>query len=337
MSIYGDGTQTRSFGYVDDTVDGLLRLLDSDVQMPVNLGTPTEFSILELVEAVRQVTGTTAEVVHLELPTDDPTQRQPDIGRAKELLGWKPEVTLIDGHEFDVSLIDHEHRFHPERIADATKERSLRQRAAEVLRLQRRAVYVHSKRPLRILRRVGPHPHRIPACLHNGRFAGHHGVRDVRIGVRRAKSRPQIALDVCLPPPRTFEILYLQQHLRTECRRRRTRHCQTKKRRSPARIHNHSSLSCFRGSTRQTAAHGSLFPRSEQNARPKAAHRSGYQPHGTDGNNGTYETYRTDKPHKTSARLLHLKTAPENPDNQPTTALKRPSAHFYRPGHTTQG
>ena len=97
MSIYGDGTQTRSFGYVDDTVDGLLRLLDSDVQMPVNLGTPTEFSILELVEAVRQVTGTTAEVVHLELPTDDPTQRQPDIGRAKELLGWKPEVTLIDG------------------------------------------------------------------------------------------------------------------------------------------------------------------------------------------------------------------------------------------------
>ncbi|MBK7167112.1 MAG: NAD-dependent epimerase/dehydratase family protein [Candidatus Microthrix subdominans] len=97
MSIYGDGTQTRSFGYVDDTVDGLLRLLDSDVQMPVNLGTPTEFSILELVEAVRRVTGTTAEVVHLELPTDDPTQRQPDIGRAKELLGWKPEVTLIDG------------------------------------------------------------------------------------------------------------------------------------------------------------------------------------------------------------------------------------------------
>ncbi len=97
MSVYGDGTQTRSFGYVDDTVDGLLRLLDSDVQMPVNLGTPTEFSILELVEAVRQVTGTTAEVVHLELPIDDPTQRQPDITRAQELLGWKPEVTLIDG------------------------------------------------------------------------------------------------------------------------------------------------------------------------------------------------------------------------------------------------
>ena len=97
MSVYGDGEQTRSFGYVDDTVDGLVRLLDSDVQMPVNLGTPTEFSILELVEAVRQVTGTTAEVVHLELPTDDPTQRQPDITRAEELLGWKPEVTLIDG------------------------------------------------------------------------------------------------------------------------------------------------------------------------------------------------------------------------------------------------
>ena len=97
MSVYGDGTQTRSFGYVDDTVDGLIRLLDSDVQMPVNLGTPTEFSVLELVEAVRRVTGTSAEVVHLELPADDPTQRQPDITRARELLGWEPKVGLMDG------------------------------------------------------------------------------------------------------------------------------------------------------------------------------------------------------------------------------------------------
>ena len=97
MSVYGDGTQTRSFGYVDDTVDGLIRLLDSDVEMPVNLGTPTEFSVLELVEAVRRVTGTSAEVVHLELPADDPTQRQPDITRARELLGWEPKVGLMDG------------------------------------------------------------------------------------------------------------------------------------------------------------------------------------------------------------------------------------------------
>ena len=97
MSVYGDGTQTRSFGYVDDTVDGLIRLLDSDVEMPVNLGTPTEFSVLELVEAVRRVTGTSAEVVHLELPADDPTQRQPDITRERELLGWEPKVGLMDG------------------------------------------------------------------------------------------------------------------------------------------------------------------------------------------------------------------------------------------------
>lgn len=97
MSVYGDGTQTRSFGYVDDTVDGLIRLLDSDVEMPVNLGTPTEFSVLELVEAVRRVIGTSAEVVHLELPADDPTQRQPDITRARELLGWEPKVGLMDG------------------------------------------------------------------------------------------------------------------------------------------------------------------------------------------------------------------------------------------------
>ena len=97
MSVYGDGTQTRSCGYVDDTVDGLIRLLDSDVEMPVNLGTPTEFSVLELVEAVRRVTGTSAEVVHLELPADDPTQRQPDITRARELLGWEPKVGLMDG------------------------------------------------------------------------------------------------------------------------------------------------------------------------------------------------------------------------------------------------
>ncbi len=88
MTVYGDGTQTRSFGYVDDTVEGLMRLLDSDVQIPVNLGTPEEFSVLELVEAVREVTATKSTVVHMDLPIDDPTQRKPDITRARELLGW---------------------------------------------------------------------------------------------------------------------------------------------------------------------------------------------------------------------------------------------------------
>ena len=97
LSVYGDGSQTRSFGYVDDTVQGLLALLDSDVDVPVNLGTPTEFSILELVDAVRQVTGTQVAVEHLALPEDDPAQRRPDISRARELLGWEPKVELLDG------------------------------------------------------------------------------------------------------------------------------------------------------------------------------------------------------------------------------------------------
>lgn len=97
VTIYGDGSQTRSFCYVDDEVRGFLALLDSDVVGPVNLGNPTEFTIAELAETVRRVTGSSSPIVYEPLPVDDPTQRQPDITRATSLLGWKPEIDLETG------------------------------------------------------------------------------------------------------------------------------------------------------------------------------------------------------------------------------------------------
>jgi nucleoside-diphosphate-sugar epimerase len=97
ITIYGDGSQTRSFCYVDDEVRGFLALLDSDVVGPVNIGNPTEFTIAELAETVRRVTGSSSPIVYEPLPVDDPTQRQPDITRATSLLGWKPEIDLETG------------------------------------------------------------------------------------------------------------------------------------------------------------------------------------------------------------------------------------------------
>jgi dTDP-glucose 4,6-dehydratase len=99
ITIYGDGTQTRSFCYVEDEVRGLLALLDSDFVEPVNIGNPTEFTMLELARHVLELTGATSPIVHESLPVDDPQQRRPDIGRARELLGWEPEVELRDGLE----------------------------------------------------------------------------------------------------------------------------------------------------------------------------------------------------------------------------------------------
>lgn len=97
ITVYGDGQQTRSFGFVDDTVRGVLALLDSDEHEPVNIGNPGEFTISELAEVVIDLTGSSSAIVREPLPVDDPTQRQPDITRARELLGWEPTVELRDG------------------------------------------------------------------------------------------------------------------------------------------------------------------------------------------------------------------------------------------------
>lgn len=99
LTIYGDGTQTRSFCYVDDEVRGFLALLDSDEVGPVNIGNPGEFTMLELAELVLEITGSSSEIVHEPLPVDDPKQRRPDITLARERLGWEPEVDLREGLE----------------------------------------------------------------------------------------------------------------------------------------------------------------------------------------------------------------------------------------------
>ncbi len=97
LTLYGDGSQTRSFCYVDDLVEGLIRLMASDEKMPVNLGNPSEFTMLELVESVLATIGTQGVITFHPLPQDDPRQRCPDITRARELLDWKPRIPLAEG------------------------------------------------------------------------------------------------------------------------------------------------------------------------------------------------------------------------------------------------
>jgi dTDP-glucose 4,6-dehydratase len=97
LTVHGDGSQTRSLCYVDDLIEGFWRLLLSDEQDPVNLGNPEEVSVLELAEAVREVAGSRSEIVFTERPVDDPEVRCPDIGRARNSLGWEPRVPLRDG------------------------------------------------------------------------------------------------------------------------------------------------------------------------------------------------------------------------------------------------
>lgn len=97
FTVFGDGRQTRSFCYVSDLVDGIVRLALSDVQEPVNLGNPLEMTILQFAEAVRTAAGGGGRIVHLPLPKDDPQRRRPDITRARQLLGWEPRTSLADG------------------------------------------------------------------------------------------------------------------------------------------------------------------------------------------------------------------------------------------------
>jgi dTDP-glucose 4,6-dehydratase len=99
ITVYGDGSQTRSFCYVEDEVRGFLALLDGDITGPVNIGNPTEFTVRELADMVLEVTGSSSEVVHQPLPVDDPAQRQPDITLARTALGWEPRVELREGLE----------------------------------------------------------------------------------------------------------------------------------------------------------------------------------------------------------------------------------------------
>jgi dTDP-glucose 4,6-dehydratase len=97
LTVFGDGVQTRSFCYVDDMIKGMYLLAMSKEHMPINLGNPKEFTILELAETVIRVTGSRSEIVYEALPIDDPQTRQPDITLAKEILGWKPEIELEEG------------------------------------------------------------------------------------------------------------------------------------------------------------------------------------------------------------------------------------------------
>jgi len=97
ITVFGDGSQTRSFCYVDDLVEGIYRLLLSDYVNPVNIGNPDEITIKEFAEEIIKLTGTDQKIIYTPLPTDDPKQRQPDITKAKELLGWEPKVSRKEG------------------------------------------------------------------------------------------------------------------------------------------------------------------------------------------------------------------------------------------------
>jgi dTDP-glucose 4,6-dehydratase len=97
VTVFGDGTQTRSFCYVSDLVDGIIRLMDAPVNDPVNIGNPQEMTILQIAETIIRMTGSKSRIVRRPLPTDDPKVRKPDITRARTLLGWEPKISLEEG------------------------------------------------------------------------------------------------------------------------------------------------------------------------------------------------------------------------------------------------
>jgi dTDP-glucose 4,6-dehydratase len=109
ITVFGTGEQTRSFCYVDDLIRGMIALAESGEHLPVNVGNPNEFTLLELAHAVIEATGSSSEIVYEALPTDDPQVRRPDITRARELLGWEPAVELREGlrKTIDGSMPEH--------------------------------------------------------------------------------------------------------------------------------------------------------------------------------------------------------------------------------------
>ena len=134
ITIYGQGEQTRSFCYVDDLIEGIVRLMDSEADTPVNLGNPKESTVIELAELVLRLTGSRSRLVHKPLPVDDPRRRCPDIGRAQALLdGWAPKVALEDGLRETVDYFRH-------RLGIREKSTSLPPPAAAHVPVQPRAV-----------------------------------------------------------------------------------------------------------------------------------------------------------------------------------------------------
>jgi UDP-glucuronate decarboxylase len=107
ITVYGDGQQTRSFCYCDDLIEGFIRIMNQDSKKgPINIGNTEEFTILELAKKVIDLSGSRSEVVYKPLPTDDPSQRQPDITQAKEILGWEPKVSLEQGLKPTIEYFD---------------------------------------------------------------------------------------------------------------------------------------------------------------------------------------------------------------------------------------
>jgi UDP-glucuronate decarboxylase len=108
LTVYGDGSQTRSFCYVDDEVSGLLAVLDAEVTGPINVGDPTEFTMLEFARLVIDLTGSSSEIEFRILPSDDPKLRRPDISLARELVGWQPVTALVDGLRATIESFRHD-------------------------------------------------------------------------------------------------------------------------------------------------------------------------------------------------------------------------------------
>jgi dTDP-glucose 4,6-dehydratase len=108
LTVYGDGSQTRSFCYVDDEVEGILALLESDYVGPMNVGNPTELAVSELAAMIIEITGSSSEIIHEPLPVDDPTQRRPDISLARRVLGWEPRIPIREGLARTVSYLEAE-------------------------------------------------------------------------------------------------------------------------------------------------------------------------------------------------------------------------------------